>query len=337
MNHEWNLSMSSQSSPLPNSDHSLEDSSGSEIASQSRVDSQVAGDPKKIRQSLEALQSLIEIVAQLRSPNGGCPWDLAQTPESLMPYVIEEAYEVVDAIRLGDRHQIVDELGDLLLQVVLQAQVAQDQEQFFLKDVAEAVAQKLVRRHPHVFGSVQVDSTDAVHANWEAIKAAEDRGDMSGQVAGEGQTSSTPVERLTPRLQKYVRSLPPLMASLKVSKKAARAGFEWDSIEGVWEKFHEELEEFHQAIESESKARQQSELGDLLFTLVNIARWHGLDPSEALQSTNQRFIDRFAHVEAAAGRSLTEFSLEELEALWRAAKSELSAKEQSQEQTQFRE
>ncbi|MGB3495514.1 MAG: nucleoside triphosphate pyrophosphohydrolase [Elainellaceae cyanobacterium] len=336
--------MSSQPSSQPPSQPSSPQSASSNSALTSNQPPS-AHEPKNeaepIEQSLEALQSLIEIVAKLRSPDGGCPWDLAQTPESLMPCVIEEAYEVVDAIRQGDRHQIVDELGDLLLQVVLQAQVAQDQGQFFLKDVAEAIAQKLVRRHPHVFGSTQVSSTDEVRANWEEIKAAEDRGDLSGDLSGNGSGEAVSPAlgeaRLTPRLQKYVRSLPPLMASLKVSKKAAKAGFEWDSVEEVWEKFHEELDEFHRAVESESKARQQSELGDLLLTLVSIARWHGLDPAEALQSTNRRFIDRFAHVEDAAGRSLADFSPEELEELWRKAKADLAAQEKSQEQQQFKE
>lgn len=290
----------------------------------------------RLESMMLAMRSLVEVVARLRSPDGGCPWDLAQTPETLTPYIIEEAYEVVDAIRQGHLDHIVDELGDLLLQVVLQAQIAQDYGQFTLEDVAEAIATKLVRRHPHVFGSVSVSSTEEVHANWEAIKAAEERGDRSGGVSG-NQITPTPVsERLTPKLQKYARSLPPLMACSKISKKAASAGFEWHDVDGVWEKFQEELSEFHRAVESESKARQQEELGDLLFTLVNIARWHGLDPSDALQGTNQRFINRFAQVEAAAGRSLSDFSIDELEALWQAAKTKLAAQSTAQDEGQTR-
>ena len=280
-----------------------------------------------------ALQHLIEVVAQLRSPNGGCPWDLAQTPESLMPYVIEEAYEVVDAIRQGNPDDIADELGDLLLQVVLQAQIAQEMQQFSMKEVAEAIATKLIRRHPHVFGNVTVDGVAQVHQNWETIKAAEEAAAKNQAKAPDTVDAtvlenSNPAPELTPKLRKYGRSLPPLMAASKISKKAAGAGFEWENIEGVWEKFHEELDEFHHAIDHESKARQQSELGDLLFTIVNVARWYDLDPSAALQETNHRFVNRFAQVESAVrdqtGRTLADFSIEELEEFWQAAKAKLA-------------
>lgn len=276
---------------------------------------------------LTALQDLLDVVAKLRSPDGGCPWDLEQTPETLIPYVLEEAYEVVDAIRQGDPDGIADELGDLLLQVVLQSQIASETGQFTIQEVAEAITTKLIRRHPHVFGNVEVSSTAEVHANWEAIKAAEERGEKPDIVDETTLNAQPQTPRLTPRLQKYARSLPPLMACHKISKKAASAGFEWEDVEGVWDKFHEELDEFHQAIDTESKARQQAELGDLLFTIVNIARWHGLDASEALQSTNQRFINRFAQVEEAAGRSLTDFSMDELEQFWQAAKAQLAEQE----------
>jgi XTP/dITP diphosphohydrolase len=259
---------------------------------------------------LSALERLIQVVAQLRSPTNGCPWDLAQTPETLIPYVIEEAYEVVDAIRQGSQEAIADELGDLLLQVVLQAQIASETGQFDLKDVAAGITQKLIRRHPHVFGDVEVQSVEEVHQNWEQIKAAEEN---SGEV-----------QKLTPRLNRYARSLPPLMAGMKISQKAAAAGFEWENVDGVWQKFHEELAEFQQAIASESRANQQAELGDLLFTLINLARWHGLDPAEALQGTNQRFVRRFAQVEAGGDRPLSAYTLDELEALWQKAKANLA-------------
>ena len=259
---------------------------------------------------LKALQRLIEVVAQLRHPETGCPWDLQQTPESLIPYVIEEAYEVVDAIQTGDKDAIAEELGDLLLQVVLQAQVAQDSGDFDLSVVANGIADKLIRRHPHVFSDVQVATAADVHRNWEQIKAAE-----KGQ-------SHNPTQ-ISPKLHKYSRSLPPLMAASKISQKAAKVGFEWENVDGVWDKFHEELEEFRTAIAHEPTANQVAELGDLLFTLVNIARWHDLDPSEALQGTNRRFIQRFEQVEAAAGSSLENYSLEELEGFWQQAKAKL--------------
>jgi len=261
---------------------------------------------------LAALQRLVEVVAQLRDPESGCPWDLKQTPKTLIPYVIEEAYEVVDAIQIGEQAAIAEELGDLLLQVVLQAQVAQDAGDFDLSVVANGIADKLIRRHPHVFGDVQADSIEEIHQNWDKIKAAE-----KGEVHDP--------HRLTPKLQKYNRTLPPLMAASKISQKAAKAGFEWDTVEGVWEKFHEELEEFRTAIAHEPKENQLAELGDILFTLVNIARWHDLDPSEALQSTNRRFIQRYAQVETLAGRPLTDFTLDELEAMWQKAKAELKS------------
>lgn len=261
---------------------------------------------------LAALQRLVDVVARLRDPESGCPWDLKQTPKTLIPYVIEEAYEVVDAIQIGEQAAIAEELGDLLLQVVLQAQVAQDAGDFDLSVVANGIADKLIRRHPHVFGDVQANTIEEIHQNWDKIKAAE-----KGEVHDP--------HRLTPKLQKYNRTLPPLMAASKISQKAAKAGFEWDTVEGVWEKFHEELEEFRTAIAHEPKENQLAELGDLLFTLVNIARWHDLDPSEALQSTNRRFIQRYAQVETFAGRPLTDFTLDELEAMWQKAKAELKS------------
>lgn len=262
--------------------------------------------------TLQALQRLIDVVAQLRNPDGGCPWDLAQTAETLTPYVIEEAYEVVDAIQGGNPTDIAEELGDLLLQVVLQAQIAREQNQFDLGQIADGIAEKLVRRHPHVFGDESVDNVDDVRRNWEQIKA-EEKADTEDPT------------KLTPKLTRYARSLPPLMASMKISKKAAKAGFEWDDVNGVWDKFHEELDEFRTAIADEPQENQEAELGDLLFTLVNIARWHDLDPAEALQGTNRRFIQRFGLVESVATRPLEDYSIEELEGLWQKAKAKILA------------
>jgi XTP/dITP diphosphohydrolase len=263
--------------------------------------------------ALEALQQLIEVVAQLRSPNGGCPWDLAQTPQTLTPYVIEEAYEVVDAIRTGDKDAIAEELGDLLLQVVLQAQIASESGQFSLTEVVQGLTQKLIRRHPHVFGDVEVETAEEVHENWQKIKAAE-----------KGETAQD-TQQLSRKLTRYSRTLPPLMAGMKISQKAAAAGFEWENIEGVWAKFHEELAEFEEALQQEDEAHQQAELGDLLFTVINLARWYDLDPSEALQGTNQRFIERLKKMEAFADRPLSDYTLDELETLWQQAKAQLAA------------
>jgi XTP/dITP diphosphohydrolase len=261
--------------------------------------------------TLAALQELIEVVARLRSPDGGCPWDLAQTAETLTPYVIEEAYEVVDAIKSGDKSAIAEELGDLLLQVVLQAQIASESGQFSLKEITQGISQKLIRRHPHVFGEVSVASVDEVRQNWEQIKAKE---------KGE---SSPDAPKLSAKLARYGRTLPPLTAAMKISQKAAAIGFEWENIQGVWEKFHEELGEFQQALAEETPARQQAELGDLLFTVIQLARWHNLDPSTALQGTNQRFVQRLEKMEAVVERPLSDYSLDELETLWQQAKAQL--------------
>ncbi|WP_414564770.1 MULTISPECIES: nucleoside triphosphate pyrophosphohydrolase [unclassified Anabaena] len=265
-------------------------------------------------ESLAALQELIEVVARLRSPDGGCPWDLAQTPQSLTPYVIEEAYEVVDAIQGGEQEAIAEELGDLLLQVVLQAQIAGESGLFGMAEVARGISQKLIRRHPHVFGDVSVQNVDEVRQNWEAIKATE-----KAEIPEKHQLST--------KLGRYGRTLPPLMAAMKISEKAAAVGFEWENIDGVWAKFHEELGEFQQALAEETPERQQAELGDLLFAIMQLARWHNLDPSAALQGTNQRFVQRLQKMEAVVDRPLSDYSLDELESLWQQAKAQIAKQE----------
>jgi XTP/dITP diphosphohydrolase len=258
---------------------------------------------------LASLQSLIDVVAKLRNPDGGCPWDLAQTPESLTPYIVEEAYEAVHAIRSGDRAAIVSELGDLLLQVVLQSQLASEAGQFTIADVAQSISEKLIRRHPHVFGDVQVTGVEEVRANWEEIKAIE-----------KGKTT----ELLSDKLSSYTEKLPPLTAAMKISNRAAAIGFEWESIDGVWEKFEEELGELKEALATPDLAHQETELGDLLFTVVNLARWCKLDPERGLSGTNQRFIDRIQQMEQYTDRPLTDYTIVELESLWQQAKQRLA-------------
>ena len=264
---------------------------------------------------LDALQRLIEVVAQLRSPDGGCPWDLAQTPQTLIPYVIEEAYEVVDAIQGGDKKAIAEELGDLLLQVVLQTQIASEQQDFTLEEVATGITEKLIRRHPHVFGDAKVDSAAEVNQNWEQIKAIE-----KGETPEEARL-------LSRKLERYARSLPPLMAGMKISTKAASAGFEWSNVQGVWDKFDEELAEFKEALTTENQVHQQEELGDLLFTIINIARWYDLNPFDGLQGTNRRFIERLTIMEKFASGSLTDYDINELESLWQQAKAQLKGEQ----------
>ena len=267
-----------------------------------------------------ALSELITVVAQLRNPETGCPWDLEQTHASLVPYVLEEAHEVADAIRHGDDTHLAEELGDLLLQVVLHAQIASEEERFDLANVAAGISEKLIRRNPHVFAGAEAADSAAVKANWEAIKAAE-------QAAGQDGTASA--SPLSDRLAGKVRGQPALAGAMTISKKAAAAGFEWDDMAGVWEKVHEELDELKEAVASGNKAHAQEELGDVLFTLVNVARWCGIDPETGLAGTNRRFLDRFSRVEAALGGDLQGRSIGELESLWQQAKAEIRAAQSS--------
>jgi XTP/dITP diphosphohydrolase len=256
-------------------------------------------------------------VARLRDPETGCPWDLEQTHASLVPYVLEEAHEVADAIRHGDDAHLAEELGDLLLQVVLHAQIASEGGRFDLAAIAGGISAKLIRRHPHVFG-VQADSqanrgshgdAAAVKTSWEAIKAQE-QADRTVQGASP----------LSARLAGKVRGQPALAGAMTISKKAAAAGFEWNDMAGVWAKVHEELDELKEAVASGDRVHAQEELGDVLFTLVNVARWCDIDPETGLAGTNRRFLDRFSRVEAALGGELQGRSINELEGLWQQAK-----------------
>ena len=261
--------------------------------------------------ALDALAELIAVVDRLRDPDGGCPWDLEQTHTSLIPYVLEEAHEVADAIRHGDDHHLREELGDLLLQVLLHARIAAETNRFDLEAVARGIRDKLVRRHPHVFAGAEAADSAAVRGHWEAIKEQE-----------------RPASPLSDRLAGKVRGQPSLAGAMAISRKAAAAGFEWDDLAGVWGKVHEELDELKEAVASGDRAHAQEELGDVLFTLVNVARWCGLDPEEGLAGTNRRFLERFGRVEAALGGDLTGRSLAELEALWRQAKAAIRAEAQ---------
>ena len=233
-----------------------------------------------------------------------------------MPYVLEEAHEVADAIRYGDDSHLKEELGDLLLQVVLHARIAGEDNRFDLNAVAEAISAKLIRRHPHVFADGEASDSEAVRRSWEAIKAAE---------RGEQIPSASP---LSDQLAGKVRGQPALAGAMTISKKAAKAGFEWDDMAGVWDKVHEELDELKEAVASGDKAHAQEELGDLLFTLVNGARWCGIDPESGLAGTNHRFLDRFSRVEAALEGNLQGRSIKELEGLWQQAKAAIRQEQQ---------
>ena len=274
--------------------------------------------PSAAAPALDALGELIAVVARLRDPQGGCPWDLEQTHASLVPYVLEEAHEVADAIRHGDDRHLAEELGDLLLQVVLHAQIASEEGRFDLAQITRGISAKLIRRHPHVFGKAEAADSAAVKQHWDAIKAQE-QAELSDPSAA---PSASP---LSAKLAGKVRGQPALAGAMTISKKAAAAGFEWDAMAGVWEKVHEELDELKEAVASGDKAHAQEELGDVLFTLVNVARWCGIDPEAGLAGTNRRFLDRFSRVEAALGGDLQGRSIRELEGLWRQAKAQIRA------------
>ncbi|MCT0223802.1 nucleoside triphosphate pyrophosphohydrolase [Synechococcus sp. CS-1328] len=291
--------------------------------------------------SLAALAELIAVVDRLRDPEHGCPWDLEQTHASLVPYVLEEAHEVADAIRHGDDRHLEEELGDLLLQVVLHARIAREQERFDLAGIARGISTKLLRRHPHVFAPPADPAAGnrgsggdsaAVTRTWEEIKAQEAAAAAAEAAATEPSSLASSLATASPlsdRLAAKVRGLPALAGAKTISKQAAVAGFEWDDLLGVWTKVHEELDELKEAVEearsSGDRAHAQEELGDVLFTLVNVARWCGIDPEEGLAGTNHRFLDRFSRVEAALGGDLRGRSLQELEGLWRQAKAEIRA------------
>lgn len=247
---------------------------------------------------------LVDLMARLRSPSG-CPWDKAQTPQSLKPYLIEEVYEVLDAIDRNDDAEIVEELGDLLLQIVFHAQIAREENRFTIDDVACAIADKLVRRHPHVFGDTEADTPAQVLQSWERIKA-EEKSD----------------KRLS-LLDGVPRHLPALLRAYHLQRKAARVGFEWDHIADVIQKVREESEELMHAREAGAADRVREEFGDLLFALVNLARFLQICPEDALTQTNKKFQTRFRYIETELGKqgkTPEEATLEEMDALWEAAK-----------------
>jgi tetrapyrrole methylase family protein/MazG family protein len=251
-----------------------------------------------------SFESFQEIIAHLRAPEG-CPWDREQTHLSLRPYLLEEAYEVLTALDSEDPQALQEELGDLLIQVVLHAQIATEEGRFTMADVLRQVHAKLVYRHPHVFGEVQVNGVAEVKRNWEQLKAVERRGKKESERS---------------LLNGVAQALPALVQADAYQQRAARVGFDWPDQEGVWAKIEEELAEVREAGDPVS---QEGEIGDLLFSVVNLSRWFQVDPESALRGANRRFRARFSQVESAAeaqGRSLGDMTIEELEALWQASK-----------------
>ena len=236
--------------------------------------------------------------------------------------MLDYAPEVSDAIRHGNDPQLSEELGDLLLKVMLHAQIASEAGRFDLAEISRGISSKLVRRHPHVFAGAEAADSTAVREVWEAIKGQEQAEREAARAESTAPASASP---LSHRLASKVRGQPALTGAMAISKKAAAAGFEWDSMAGVWDKVHEELDELKEAVASGNQAHAQEELGDLLFTLVNVARWCGIDPEAGLAGTNRRFLDRFSRVEAALGGDVQGRSIRELEGLWQQAKAEIRA------------
>ena len=257
------------------------------------------------------ISRLLEIMAALRTPGTGCPWDLQQDFASIAPYTIEEAYEVADAIARGDLTDLREELGDLLLQVIFHARMAQEQGAFAFADVVATLTDKLVRRHPHVFGEAQGLAPSAVEGLWERIKSQERKEKPGRDEGGEGALAGVPV------------TLPALTRALKLQIKAARVGFDWNDPLAVLAKIAEEADEIEAEIANGDRTAAQAEVGDLLFAVVNLARHLGIDPETALRGSNLKFECRFAAIEqalAARGKTPTQATLTEMEELWTAAK-----------------
>ncbi len=251
-----------------------------------------------------SFDELVQLMTRLRAP-GGCPWDREQTYADLRPFVIEEAYEVVDAIDRDDRGSLREEIGDLLLESVFLAEIAREEGSFDIYDSVTAIHDKLVRRHPHVFGEAEAKDADAVLNNWEKLKSAERREENKGILSG------------------VPGALPALLKASRLAEKAARVGFDWKETGDVFDKIAEETAELKEAVDGGARARIEDELGDLLFTIANVARRMKIDPEAALQRANAKFKRRFESIESAmhdAGRSFDDVTLEELDALWNEAK-----------------
>ena len=262
---------------------------------------------------------LIEIMAALRTPGTGCPWDLEQTFATIAPYTLEEAYEVADAIARADLPDLKEELGDLLLQVVFHARLAEEEGAFAFPDVVEAITTKLVRRHPHVFGDARDLSPEAVKGRWAEIKAEE----KAARAAARAAAGLAPEEGGKGALSGVALPLPALTRALKLQEKASHVGFDWNDARQVLAKIREETEEVSKALDAGGTEAIRDEMGDLLFAVVNLARHAGVDPETALRGTNEKFTRRFGHVEAQlamAGRRPEDASLDEMEALWQDAK-----------------
>ncbi len=252
-------------------------------------------------QNLTETERLLEIMRALRNPETGCPWDIEQTHASLKKYVIEEAYEVAETLDSGDQTAMIEELGDLLLQIVFHAEIGRAEGAFDFETIAKAISDKMIARHPHVFADAGARNVEEQSVEWEKQKQKE-----------RGQTART--------LDGVSIALPALTRALKLQKRAALVGFDWKESEPIWEKLEEEIGEFQSANEAE----REGELGDMLFVMVNLARHYGIDPEQALAASNQKFTKRFSAIEdalAQKNKAPQEATLEEMEAIWQSAKS----------------
>ncbi|MDD4569387.1 MAG: nucleoside triphosphate pyrophosphohydrolase [Tepidanaerobacteraceae bacterium] len=255
--------------------------------------------------SKRTLNDLVDIMAKLRG-NPGCPWDKSQNHETLKPFLVEEAYEVIDAINRKNTKDLIEELGDLLLQIVFHSRLGEERGDFDIGDVIEGVCEKMVRRHPHIFGEITVEGTDEVLKNWEDIKREEK--DMKTQ---------------TQSMMNLPETLPALMKAFKVQEKAARVGFDWDNVNGALDKVYEELDELKEVYNTGISDKIREEMGDLIFACVNVARFLEVEPELALKDAVKKFIRRFNYVEDAATKSdtdLQEMSLHEMDILWEQSK-----------------
>ena len=256
--------------------------------------------PAARRKGVAELARLLDIMARLRRPGDGCPWDLEQTIDTIKPNLIEEAYEALDAMESGNREHLTEELGDLLLQIVFQSQIAAQEGSFNFAAVAQGISEKLIRRHPHIFGDVKVADSKEVLRNWDAIKKTEKKARISA-------------------LDGIPKHVPPLHRAYQMQKLAARVGFDWSDISGVFKKLAEEIGELQEAIAAKSRKHVVEEIGDLLFSVVNVARFMKVDPAYALELTNAKFIRRFRAVEdeiVAGGRRMKDCTLAEMDAIW---------------------
>ena len=263
-------------------------------------------------------ERLVALQARLRAPKG-CPWDIEQTHLTLRTYLIEEAYEVLEALESGDDAEFREELGDLLLQVVFHAQIASEESRFTAADVVREIYQKMVRRHPHVFGEKSAHNAAEVLKNWEQIKAEERR----AKSAANGSAGAQERKKEASLLDGIPHTLPAVMQGFQLTRRASRIGFDWDNVEGVIEKLQEELRELRKAREGQSLPQVEEEVGDVLFAAVNLARFLKVDPEIALKRTNAKFTSRFREMERVArdsGRALADVPREEMEALWECAK-----------------